>query len=227
MTIILRPFRKWRNSCFKKDSKEQASNVFSCRVTSRPSPTHTAPKTATLLRVGACSRRGSKSSGGTHMAQRDPCCWKWHSSSHQRSTSSLAARRRSFFICPLGFRVGLGNDRSRVTAPKSPLSEQPLALPNAQLGAVPLSQVMTEKLSVPHILGGPPITRGAPQVSPNLFQGFFIQRRWTPCSEALLQPGKPAPFESPNPILNRATALPQKLRHLRTTETGADKQNPV
>jgi hypothetical protein len=34
----------------------------------------TAPKQATDLRVGACSKIGSLSSGGTHMRQREPCC---------------------------------------------------------------------------------------------------------------------------------------------------------
>jgi len=35
-------------------------------------------------------------SGGTHLRQREPCCWKWTSSRAHRSIPGSAARRRSF-----------------------------------------------------------------------------------------------------------------------------------
>ena len=57
----------------------------------------TAPKHATDLRVGACCRMGSLISGAIHIRQREPCCWKWHSSRLQSSMSARRARRRSFF----------------------------------------------------------------------------------------------------------------------------------
>src|SRR6476620_5039104 len=35
--------------------------------------------------------------GGIHMRHRNPCCWKWTSSSAQRSTASSFRNLRSFF----------------------------------------------------------------------------------------------------------------------------------
>ena len=62
-----------------------------------PVPKFTAPKQATDLRVGACCNTGSLISEGTHMRQREPCCWKWHSSKLHNSTSARRASRCSFF----------------------------------------------------------------------------------------------------------------------------------
>jgi hypothetical protein len=46
--------------------------------------------------VGAWINTGSLSSGGTHIRQRVPCCWKWHSSRLHSSTSRRLACCRSF-----------------------------------------------------------------------------------------------------------------------------------
>jgi hypothetical protein len=78
------------------------SNVATLNVAHRermnvPVRTLTAPKHATDLRVGAWSRTGSLTSGGTHLRHRVPCCWKWHSSTLQRSTLRRRARRCSVF----------------------------------------------------------------------------------------------------------------------------------
>ena len=159
--------------------------------------------------------------------QREPCCWKWHSSSHHTSTSSLAARRRSFFICPLGFGVGLGNNRARFPATKPQLAKQTLALPNSELNAVTLRQVVTEEFSVPKILGIPQLPRRQTQIASNLLDGFLVHGAWTPRAETFLQTGKATLFESFNPVLNRAAALPQHLRDFRTTESRTNKQNSV
>ena len=54
-----------------------ASNMPSGRdITSLPSLRRTAPKKLMLFRVGAWRQIGSSTSGGTHMRQREPCCWK-------------------------------------------------------------------------------------------------------------------------------------------------------
>ena len=44
-----------------------------CGIEDLANPAH-APKQATDLRVGACNKIGSFSSGGTHMRQREPRC---------------------------------------------------------------------------------------------------------------------------------------------------------
>ena len=64
----------------KKRWKDSPLNIGSKAVTSLPVRMLAAPKHATDLRVGACKRMGALSSGGTHIRQRVPCCWKWHSS---------------------------------------------------------------------------------------------------------------------------------------------------
>src|SRR4030042_5676378 len=62
-----------------------------------PEDTFTAPKSDVLFFVGACNTTGSFSSGGTHIVQRDPCYWKWHSSRLQISFIVFFANFRSFF----------------------------------------------------------------------------------------------------------------------------------
>jgi hypothetical protein len=99
-------------------------------VTNLPVRKLTAPKHATDLRVGACSKIGSFSSGGTHMRQRVPCCWKWHSSELHRSTLGSAARRRSFFKGSLRCRIGLGYDRTWLTQAKVHLPKPDKPEPN-------------------------------------------------------------------------------------------------
>src|SRR5712691_6170823 len=65
-----------------------------------PVRNRTAPKYPTLRRVGACSKTGSLVSGGIHIWQREPCCWKCTSSVAQRSTVSSCISVWSFFYAP-------------------------------------------------------------------------------------------------------------------------------
>src|SRR5208283_683590 len=51
----------------------------------------------TLRRVGACSKIGSLVSGGIHIRQREPCCWKCTSSVAHRSTAGSVISAWSFF----------------------------------------------------------------------------------------------------------------------------------
>jgi hypothetical protein len=64
-----------------KQAPEESPNVAALKIghiirTNCPVSKLTAPKQATDFRVGACRRIGSLISGGTHMRQREPCCWK-------------------------------------------------------------------------------------------------------------------------------------------------------
>ena len=129
-----------------------ASNFFSRLVTKHPSSLRTAPKIPILFLVGACRRTGSITSGGIHMAHLDPCCWKWHSSSNQRSISFLSARRRSFFKLSLCHRISVRNNGTRFSPAKSQLMEYPLALSNSDIYPELLGQVMAQKLSIPQVL---------------------------------------------------------------------------
>src|SRR5260370_4828764 len=73
-----------------------------------PSRNRTAPKYPTLRRVGACSKIGSFVSGGIHIWQREPCCWKCTSSVAQRSTVSSCISVWSFFYAPSAVQDRLG-----------------------------------------------------------------------------------------------------------------------
>src|SRR5579859_2031953 len=140
-TTMRLPRRRWRSSWRRKDANVSALNTGHTCQTKRPVLKLTAPKHATDLRVGACSSTGSWISGATHMRQRDPCCWKWHSSRLHSSMSSRLASRCSFFYRRNAHRIRLRNLRARLAQPKTHLSEQSLALPNAQLDSVALAQM--------------------------------------------------------------------------------------
>ena len=114
------------------------------------------------------------------MVHREPCCWKWHSSSHQRSTSSFRAIRWSFFICALRFRVGLGNKRAWLAPPKAQLRKQPLALADAQMNTIGRIQMMAEQFAIPQALGITPLPRVTAQVLAHLLQRRRIECRRTP-----------------------------------------------
>lgn len=73
---------------------------FPLRKWNAPSRSRTAPKYPTLRRPGKCRSTGSFVSGGTHMRQLEPYCWKWTSSSAHKSTVSSVIRARSFFYAP-------------------------------------------------------------------------------------------------------------------------------
>ncbi len=82
----------------------------------------TAPKQEIDSRADAWLTTGSLSSDGTHMRQRVPCCWKWHSLRLDSSTSSGLARNFSFFNSP-----NLLQNRLRDLWPRSAKPEPPSA----------------------------------------------------------------------------------------------------
>src|SRR5260370_487843 len=87
-----------------------------------PSRNRTAPKYPTLRRVGACSKIGSFVSGGIHIWQREPCCWKCTSSVAQRSTVSSCISVWSFFYAPSAVQDRLGQCWGAVCVAESPTS---------------------------------------------------------------------------------------------------------
>lgn len=196
------------NFC-KNERNVMASNLFSRLVTKVPSLQQTAPNTPVFFRVGACRRTGSTSSDGIHIAQRDPCCWKWHSSSNQRSMSFLTARRRSFFKPSLCRRVGVSNNGAWFAPTESQLMKQPLTLPDAQVRPEPLGQMMTQEFSIPKILGVSQLTWGVAQVSTEVLTDTGIQCCWTPGTLYLLQASESAFLKAMNPVLYRARAVPE------------------
>jgi hypothetical protein len=109
----------------------------------------TAPKHATDLRVGACSSTGSWISGATHRRQRDPCCWKWHSSRLHSSMSSRPASRRSFFTAATRTGSHCATCGRGLRGRKNHLAKQPLALPHPELDAVALTQVLRQNGPIP------------------------------------------------------------------------------
>jgi hypothetical protein len=198
-----------------------ASNVFSRLVTKYPSLLRTAPKTPMLFRVGACRTMGSISSGGIHIAHRDPCCWKWHSSSNQRSTSFLSARRRSFFKISLRHRISVSNNGARFSPAESQLMEQPLALSNSDIYSELLGQVVTQELSIPQILRVSQIAWRTTQITPDTLLNVSIQGGWASRSLNLLKTSKTASFKTMNPVLYGSRTVPEKLCHLRAAISGA------
>src|SRR5260370_41943469 len=85
-----------------------------------PSRNRTAAKYPTLRRVGACSKIGSFVSGGIHIWQREPCCWKCTSSVAQRSTVSSCISVWSFFYAPSAVQDRLGQCWGAVCVAESP-----------------------------------------------------------------------------------------------------------
>jgi hypothetical protein len=108
---------------FKKERQVMTSNFFSRFVAKHPSSLRTAPNMPILFRVGACRKMRPTSSGGIHMAHRDPCCWTWHLSSNQGSISFLIARCRGFFKLSLCRGIGVRYNGTRFSPAESQLME--------------------------------------------------------------------------------------------------------
>lgn len=113
MTIRF-PWVRRRNNSFKNVSNVLASKVSHRLYANFPLSMLTAPKQAIDLRVDAWVSTGSLTSGGIHIRQRVPCCWKWHSSWLHSSISCRFAKRRSFFKGCHQQRIGLSDLRARL-----------------------------------------------------------------------------------------------------------------
>ena len=161
------------------------------------------------------------------MYEREPCCWKWHSSRNQRSMSSFLARRRSFFICRLRAGIGMRDDTTRLAAPESELSKKPLALPDSEMDSFFLPKMMAEEFSIPDVLVIAKSTRRTTQVFSKRFERRVIEDARTPGAQALLKSCEPALLEAANPVLDRARTVPQHLTDFVAVESVTDEQNAV
>ena len=152
-TITMRlPRERCRRSFFRKVSNVAALNLAHMERTHLPVLKLTAPKQATDLRVGAWFSTGSLISGGTHIRQRVPCCWKWHSSKLHSSTPRRRASRCSFFKSRDLYRIGLGYLRSGLTQPEPHLTEDSLALAHTQHHPVAQAKMRREQLAGPQMI---------------------------------------------------------------------------
>lgn len=124
--------------------KVSALNTGVIKFINFPEDTFTAPNSEMLFLVGACNTKGSFSSGGTHIVQREPCCWKWHSSRLQISFVGDFANFRSFFKSPLCCWISLSNHRSWFPSAKTKLMKNPLALTNSNFDTILVLQVICQ-----------------------------------------------------------------------------------
>lgn len=187
----------------------------------------TAPKQATDLRVGAWNTTRSLSFGGTHIRQRVPCCWKWHSSRLHSSTSSFLARRRSFFKGRDFGRAGQGDLRSGLAEAEPQVAKDPLALPDTQFHPVPLSQVLGEQFTVPQ--GGfiPKVRRTAPEILAQPGPLACIQRSRSARALTFPQTIQSMRLKGPDPALHRTPVLTEQFGHLSTALAAGDQQQTM
>src|SRR5208283_3783188 len=106
--------------------------------------------------------------------------------------SFRAAHSTRFFICPLGFRVGFGDDRSGLAPPKAHLPEHPLTLAHSQMEAEGALDMVAEQFAVPESLKVAQRTRRGAQVPSNALAHRRIQGARTPWTRSFLQSGKSA-----------------------------------
>src|SRR5664279_3607711 len=102
-------------------------------------------------------------SGGIHIRQREPCCWKWTSSIAHRSTSGSTARIRSFFMRLLPLGVGVGQLWTRLAQAEPQLPEQALALADSQVDGERLLHPGRQRLAVPEVAAQPDLPWRLPQ----------------------------------------------------------------
>lgn len=173
------------------------------------------------------SRMGSLSSGGTHMAILDPCCWKWHSSRLQRSRSFLSASLRRFFKNLLLFQAGPSYYRPGFAQTKSQLMEDPLALTNPQGYLLSLFKVMRQKLSIPKILRIAKLSGRLAQVVIDKLQLSWCQPLRASGLLLVFQTAEPVHFKSPYPPLDGRGMMAKHLPHVVTGESLANQQYAV
>jgi len=133
----------------------------------------------------------------------------------------------SFFICPLGFRVALGNHRAGLALAKPQCVKQPLALPNRQMDVIRLLQMVTEQLPVPQSLGIAQLAGIAPEVAVNRFPHDLCDRRWPAGVRSFTQPFEATILETPDPALNGVGASAQQPSDFVTVSARAHQQQAV
>jgi len=214
-TITMRlACERCRSNFLRKASNVRASNLSPKTRTNLPELRLTEPKQATDLRVGAWSNTGSLISGGTHIRQRVPCCWKWHSSKPHKSTSLRLASCRSFFESRDLYRVGLRYLESGLPQSESHLTEDALALAYTQAQPIVQPQVLREELAVPQ-MGSMTEFRGvASQVAPQSRPLPSVQRGRPSRSLGLAQTFQAMRLETPHPALHRAAIFTEQFGYL-------------
>ncbi len=177
--------------------------------------------------VGACRTTGSISSGGTHMVQRDPCCWKWHSSSNQISRSSLTVSGFSFFISLLCFYICFGNERVLFMPAKFQFVKQTAILTFTHIYTKFFVKMMPKKLSIPKILRISQLTRTLAQILFGGIQHAFIQYSTTFRSKPFFKTSKTTLFKITNPVLNSSRTSSENVNNFVATEPRTYKQYSV
>src|ERR1035438_6744882 len=204
MTTTRRPVRRLvRRRLFMNAKKVAPLNLSASRQNwNLPSRNRTAPKYPTLRRVGACRKTESLVSGGIHIWQREPCCWKCTSSVAQRSTSRLASAFGVFFMRLLPFRIGLGNAGARRAPPKTQLPEQTLALTDSQVSAILFRHPGRQGLAVPQSPAQSHIAGRLAKSGIDSSQLLLIQATGPPGAFPLPQSRQSTFLETPDPILH-------------------------
>jgi len=169
----------------------------------------------------------SRFSGGAHIRQREPYCWKCTSSRDQSSTLSSPASRRSFFYCDLLGWVRMRNQRARFAEAKSELAEQTLALPHSQRHAELLFHVRRQQLAIPQIGLQSEMLRRQPQSGTNQFELLIAQAAGAPRTLPFPKPRQPVGLETVNPILHRAPRIAQPPGHLRAGQSLRHQQHAL
>ncbi len=187
----------------------------------------TAPKQAMDLRLDAWITTGSLSSGGIHMRQRVPCCWKWHSSKLHNSTSSRFANRRSFFKRLNLLSIRLCHLGARLAKPESHLFKQSLALTNTELHVIAPVHMFRKELAVPQVADKTEFVRTFSQILLQRRPLPGCQRPWAAQSFTLAQPIKTMMFKGLDPALHCAAVLAEQLCDLLTIVTRSYQQQTV
>ena len=146
------------------------------------------------------------------MVHREPCCWKWHSSSNQRSILGFWAKRWSFFICPLHSRVTMSNQRTRFPSAEPHLRKKALTLPNAKINFIAFSEMVAQEFTIPKILGVFQLPGRSPQIASKLVPEGRVQGRRTSRSWHLPQVRKILSFQIVAPNTQRCAGCDRTVR---------------
>ncbi len=226
MTMLF-PLVRRRRSNIKNSSNVLASNVSHKLYANFPVSKLTAPKQAIDLRVGAWVSTGSLTSGGIHIRQRVPCCWKWHSSKLHSSRSFLFARRRSFFKGCHQNRVRLSHLRTRLAQTKSHLPEEALTLAHSKNHVIALLKVRGQQFAIPQVTNMAEIGGAATQVALQRSPLLGIQTGRSSGAFSVAHSLQPVLLKAPDPALYGAPVFPEKISNLLTTLTTRQKQQTV
>jgi hypothetical protein len=197
------------------------------RNTHFPSRSRTAPKYPTLRWVGWWSNTGSLISGGIHMRQQEPCCWKRTSSMAQRSMALSLARRRVFFKLLFLSRIGTCNQRTRLAQAEAKLSKQSLALSHAQIDLPLPGDKSRQSFAVPKVRRKAEVFRRLSQCRGNLCQLSLGESLRSSRAVAIDQSGQAFLFIALHPICHSTMSVSKKSGHLTAAHALCHKEDTV